>query len=174
MPRRPSPVDPTHGPAARFACELRRLRDDAGTPTYRALAEQTHFSKATLAAAAGGHRLPTLDVTLAFAQACGGDIDEWRKRWSQARTELGAAEPPAPSDEVRVAPAAHRRCRPRARLLVGLAAIGITASVVGVLTVGGNNDATRHAPVASPSSVRSAAVLRAFRAQRRTGSAVGG
>jgi hypothetical protein len=158
MPRRPSPVDPAHGPAARFACELRRLRDDAGTPTYRALAEQTHFSKATLAAAAGGHRLPTLDVTLAYAQACGGDIDEWRKRWSQARTELGASEPAAPSDEMRPA-AARRRFRPRARLVVGLAAIGITASVVGVLTVGGNNDATRHAPMASPSSVRSATGL---------------
>ena len=35
MPGRPeSPLDPGTGPVARFAAELRKLRAEAGSPTY--------------------------------------------------------------------------------------------------------------------------------------------
>jgi uncharacterized protein DUF2690 len=91
VPRPSREVDPSAGPIPRFAYELRKLREQAGSPPYRLLAEQTHFSRATLAAAASGHRLPTIDVTLAYIEACGGDTEEWRARWHEVRQELGHA-----------------------------------------------------------------------------------
>jgi hypothetical protein len=96
MPRPERPVDASQGPVPRFAADLRRLRAGAGDITYRELAREAHFSKATLSAAAAGHRLPTWDVTHAYVQGCGGDIAEWRARWQATRAELGfPAEPPA-------------------------------------------------------------------------------
>ncbi|BFV55418.1 hypothetical protein KCMC57_up05220 [Kitasatospora sp. CMC57] len=81
MPRRPRPIDPDDGPLQAFAYELRCLRQAAGNPTYRALAAIAGFSATTLSDAAGGVRRPTLDVTLAYVGACGGDVKLWEKRW---------------------------------------------------------------------------------------------
>lgn len=81
-----------------FAADLRRLREKAGSPTYRELARRAHYSAATLSQAAGGQKLPTLPVTLAYVRACGADPVEWEERWHEAMAE--AAEPvPAGSDE---------------------------------------------------------------------------
>jgi WD40 repeat protein/energy-coupling factor transporter ATP-binding protein EcfA2 len=77
-----------------FAADLRRLREKAGRPPYRELARQAHYSSTTLADAAGGQRLPTLSVTLAFVQACGGDPDDWEQRWREvaAARNVGQAD----------------------------------------------------------------------------------
>ncbi|RSN09147.1 hypothetical protein DMB42_17595 [Nonomuraea sp. WAC 01424] len=64
--------------------ELRKLRQEAGSPSYRAMAARVPCSAATLAKAAAGDLLPTLPVTLAYVQACGGDIEHWRTRWEDA------------------------------------------------------------------------------------------
>ena len=37
----------------------------------------------TLASAAGGLRLPTLPVLIAYVLACGGDVGEWEERWGK-------------------------------------------------------------------------------------------
>ena len=37
----------------------------------------------TLASAAGGLRLPTLPVLIAYVNACGGDVAEWEERWDR-------------------------------------------------------------------------------------------
>ncbi|MEU6375957.1 hypothetical protein [Streptomyces sp. NPDC046909] len=87
MGRRERALDPTEGAAARFALELRKLRQEAGGLTYRAMAARAHYSTATLAQAASGDRLPSLQVTLAYVTACGGDPDEWERRWHQAAEE---------------------------------------------------------------------------------------
>lgn len=84
MGRRERPLDPAEGPVAQFAYELRKLRREAGGITYRAMARQAHYSAATLAHAAAGERLASLPVALAYAEACGGDRDEWERRWHQA------------------------------------------------------------------------------------------
>jgi WD40 repeat protein len=68
----------------RLAWQLRRLRERAGNPGYRRLAQRAHYSASTLAEAAKGDRLASLEVTLAYVAACGGDLDEWRVRWSAA------------------------------------------------------------------------------------------
>lgn len=90
MARNPRPIDPTEGPLQAFAVELRRLRETAGDPTYRAMSVRAGFSATTLSEAAGGVRKPSLDVTLAFVEVCGGDQAEWRTRWARMDRALTA------------------------------------------------------------------------------------
>ncbi|QTE03111.1 hypothetical protein [Streptomyces cyanogenus] len=93
-----SPLDPSAGPVQRLAFELRSLRAEAGSPTYRVMAQRAGQGASTLSQAAAGERLPTLPVVLAYVRACGGDPEEWRERWCQAATEA-AAEPRTEGDE---------------------------------------------------------------------------
>ncbi|MEV6243201.1 helix-turn-helix transcriptional regulator [Lentzea sp. NPDC051838] len=74
-------LDPHDGPLHQFAFDLRGLRAAAGTPSYRELAQRTHYSTSTLADAARGLRKPSLDVVVAFVRACDGDVGEWTARW---------------------------------------------------------------------------------------------
>ncbi|MFI1338408.1 PQQ-binding-like beta-propeller repeat protein [Streptomyces sp. NPDC020845] len=90
--RRESPLDPAAGPVQRFAFELRKLRQEAGAPTYRAMAVNTDYGVTTLSRAAAGEQLPSLPVVLAYVKACGGDPEEWEERWRQAAADE-AAEP---------------------------------------------------------------------------------
>ncbi|MFD9791518.1 helix-turn-helix domain-containing protein [Streptomyces sp. NPDC059070] len=100
------PLDPGAGPVAEFAEGLRRLRRDARL-SYRELADKTGYSPSTLSQAAGGEKLPSLAVALAYVEACGtgADLDAWEARWHLAeravRRETAAArtdaEPDAPT-----------------------------------------------------------------------------
>ncbi|MEU6996131.1 hypothetical protein ABZ953_36450 [Streptomyces sp. NPDC046465] len=87
MGRREKPVDPAAGPVARFAVELRKLRDEAGGIAYRALAARTGYSVTALSRAAAGENLPSLALTLAYVKACGGDEQGWERRWRAAARE---------------------------------------------------------------------------------------
>jgi WD40 repeat protein/energy-coupling factor transporter ATP-binding protein EcfA2 len=71
----------------RFAADLRRLREKAGNPTYRELSKRAHYSAAALSEAAGGRKLPSLAVTLAYVNACCGDPDDWQARWQAVMAE---------------------------------------------------------------------------------------
>ncbi|MFF7976154.1 hypothetical protein [Streptomyces sp. NPDC007905] len=93
MPGRPeSALDPSAGPVQRFAAQLRKLRREAGSPTYRVMAERSGQGASTLSQAAAGERLPTLPVVLAYVRACDGVTGEWEELWRQAAAEV-AAEP---------------------------------------------------------------------------------
>ncbi|WP_055535457.1 helix-turn-helix domain-containing protein [Streptomyces graminilatus] len=87
MGRPEKPLDPGEGPVQRLACKLRALRAEAGSPTYRSLACRAHYSATVLAQAAAGDRLPSQAVVVAFARACGGNPEEWRRRWLRAAEE---------------------------------------------------------------------------------------
>jgi WD40 repeat protein/transcriptional regulator with XRE-family HTH domain len=87
MGRPERPLDPTAGPVPRLAHELRELRRNAGSPSYRAMAETAGFSATTLSQAAAGERLPTLAVVQGYVRACGGDPAEWVARWRDAEAE---------------------------------------------------------------------------------------
>ncbi|MCW2643498.1 MAG: Helix-turn-helix protein [Dactylosporangium sp.] len=76
------------GPLQTFAYELRKVRAEAGNPTYRALAKAAGYSATTLSEAASGMRKPTLDVVLAYVGACDGDVEAWRQRWHQLEAML--------------------------------------------------------------------------------------
>lgn len=91
-PGRPEgPLDPEAGAVARLAAQLRRLREDAGRPAYRQMARTAFYSHSALSQAAAGRELPSLAVTLAFVEACGGERKEWIARWQEAAAETGAA-----------------------------------------------------------------------------------
>lgn len=71
---------------------------------YPEMAERSHYTMRTLASAAGGLRLPTLPVTVAYVRACGGseaEIADWEERWqrlAQGRDKEQPALPASSSD----------------------------------------------------------------------------
>ncbi|TDB87607.1 XRE family transcriptional regulator [Actinomadura sp. KC216] len=89
MPRPENALSPDDGPVPAFAVELRRLRADAGRPTYRAMAKRCHYGHTTLSEAAAGRRFPSWEVTRAYVIACDGDLDEWRRRWCETADQVG-------------------------------------------------------------------------------------
>ena len=93
MGRPERPLDPTEGPVQRFAWELRRLREKAGSPSYRELSRKAHFSSTALSEAAGGSQLPTLAVTLGYVEACEGDTSFWEQQWREVAASLLTPEP---------------------------------------------------------------------------------
>ena len=100
MARQERPIDPSSGPLEAFAWDLRKLRVEAGAPTYRTLARTTGYGASTLSQAANGAQRPSLDVVLAYVGACGGDVDDWRKRWLELDAELTRVETSrVPQDE---------------------------------------------------------------------------
>ncbi|ALG10580.1 hypothetical protein AOZ06_30070 [Kibdelosporangium phytohabitans] len=76
----------------------------AGRPEHRKLAQQAHYSATTLADAAKGDRLPSLDVTLAYVAACGGDRAEWESRWRTVAAESLPPRPVSPGEPEERAP----------------------------------------------------------------------
>ena len=58
--------------AARFRCELRRLRMDSGL-TQRALADRVRFSREMVAAVEAGRRYGSLELAIRCDEALGGD-----------------------------------------------------------------------------------------------------
>lgn len=79
------------------------------------MAEASHYTMKTLASAAGGMRLPTLPVVMAFVRACEGDVGEWEDRWHKLAERItadaakkqpkDAETPPEPSDLPETPPA---------------------------------------------------------------------
>jgi hypothetical protein len=110
MGRPEKPVDASSGAVAIFASELRRLRARAGNPTYRDMGRAALYSSSVLSSAASGHRMPTLQVTLAFVAACGGDREQWRRRWLEVSSGLDPEVTTSPS---RPEPVVVRSCVPR-------------------------------------------------------------
>ncbi|WP_330352059.1 helix-turn-helix transcriptional regulator [Streptomyces chartreusis] len=90
MPRGERPLEADGGPLLDFAAKLRKVREEAGSPTYRDLARRAHYSIATLSGAASGRQLPTLAVTLAYVRACGGDEGEWERIWRRTAAECAS------------------------------------------------------------------------------------
>ncbi|GAA4475257.1 helix-turn-helix domain-containing protein [Phytohabitans houttuyneae] len=142
MPRPERPIDPAAGPVQQFAAALRKLRAEAGNPPYRTMASAAHTSKASLSAAAAGHRLPTWEVTRAYVQVCGGDVEEWHQLWTTAREKAGYPIPTQQSEEpiavklasevpslaLRLTAVLGRRRRP---LLVGAGSVVLIIVMVG-------------------------------------------
>lgn len=92
-PRAASARPGSDGPLARFAQQLRELRERAGSPSYREMQVRCHVSYASLYRATTGRKLPTWLVTKGFVVACGGDPAEWRPRWDAAREAARDAGP---------------------------------------------------------------------------------
>jgi hypothetical protein len=72
-----------------FARDLRAMRAKAELD-YPEMAETSHYTMKTLVSAAGGLRLPTLPVAVAYVRACGGNVAEWEERWQKLATKITA------------------------------------------------------------------------------------
>jgi len=101
---------------AAFARDLRVLRAKAGLD-YPDMAEKSHYTMRTLASAAGGLRLPTLPVVIAYVNACGGDATDWEERWSRltksgkrslAALPAGDQQPGGQAGQERIPPGARK------------------------------------------------------------------
>jgi ABC-type phosphate transport system substrate-binding protein/transcriptional regulator with XRE-family HTH domain len=85
VPGRPVTPLPKDAPEALadLAEGLRELRE-AARLTLAQLAEKSCCSQAALSQAASGKRLPTWEITKAYVQGCGGDLDGWHSLWLRA------------------------------------------------------------------------------------------
>ena len=72
-----------------FARDLRAMRAKAELD-YPEMAETSHYTMKTLVSAAGGLRLPTLPVAVAYVRACGGNVAEWEDRWQKLADKITA------------------------------------------------------------------------------------
>ncbi|HUQ56507.1 helix-turn-helix domain-containing protein [Lentzea sp.] len=99
MPRPERPLELDGTALVEFAVDLRRLRQNAGGPSYRELSGRAGYSSTTLADAAAGRRFPSLEVTLAYVRACDGDAGLWERRWHSLATELNATVVAEPEDD---------------------------------------------------------------------------
>jgi transcriptional regulator with XRE-family HTH domain len=90
VPRRPTPLDPADGAGARFALELRVLRDRLGAdaPDVEKVARTVGVSRATVYAVLNG-RIPSRATLQAIVTAWGGDVQEWlaKRRVAEAEVE---------------------------------------------------------------------------------------
>ncbi|MEU0881461.1 hypothetical protein ABZ345_22855 [Lentzea sp. NPDC005914] len=93
MPRPERPLDSDDAELLRFAADLRLLREKAGKPTYRELSKVAHYSVTVLSEAASGRKLPSLAVTTAYVHACGGDVEQWQRRWHEVADGAKPADP---------------------------------------------------------------------------------
>lgn len=125
-------LDCEDSPLAQFAADLRRMREQAGKPTYRTMSRLAHRSQTTLSEAAGGRTIPTWETVQAFLQACGvTDSNEWHERWRRiADTPAPSAADSAAAATAEAAPA-RRRKWPLAALIAAIAlATGLTLAAL--------------------------------------------
>lgn len=104
MPRGERPLGDEDDVLVRFAGGLRQLREKVGQPSYRELGARAHVSASALSAAAGGRKLPSLTIALAYVRACDGDSGEWEKRWHEVAAELARRTEPELLDSAARAP----------------------------------------------------------------------
>jgi Helix-turn-helix domain len=149
------PVDPGAGPGQQLALALRRLREDSGNPTYRAMAERAHYSASALARAASGAAFPSRDLVRAYVRSCGGDQAEWDQRWAAAAARAGHDDEPghAPRQgpQGREPHEGKPRRRPRRLAIAAAAAVVVSALTAGILLLTGQ----RHPVPRPPASVAS-------------------
>src|SRR5690348_12463638 len=102
MGRREKPLEASSPAIMDIAQGLRELRVAAGSPPYRVLASRSGYRPSTLSQAASGASLPSLETTIAYVCACGGDAKNWRTRWHAAAMQhagvVGGGDPAAVVD----------------------------------------------------------------------------
>ncbi|MEU4806332.1 helix-turn-helix transcriptional regulator [Actinosynnema sp. NPDC023587] len=101
-----------------LAVALRTLIEEAGHRTYQPVAKKANFSGQTIAEACRGDKRPSWPVTEKIVEACGGDLDRYRRLWA------AAAPPASVGDDT---PSTDRDGRHRSRVPL-TAAAALTAS----------------------------------------------
>ena len=146
MGRSERPLGNEETPAEIFAAELRRLRAQAGNPTYLKMHRACGKirSKTALSEAAGGDHLPTWETVEAYVSALGRDPAAWRCRWEEAqdqergRRERGVV--PMAAERAGAAPDGEdvpARRYPAVRLKLSRPSVRVLAVAVGSAGVAG-------------------------------------
>lgn len=82
-----------------FKAALRRLREQAGNPSFRKMAEVSGaVSHATLHLTVTGRRLQPWETVREFVRACGGDEAEWCTRYRRTEAMLSGELPDGEAD----------------------------------------------------------------------------
>jgi transcriptional regulator with XRE-family HTH domain len=84
-------IDAADDAVMAFKRALRELKERAGNPSFRDLADRVDYSRTVLAQAISGRGMPTWSVTAAFVRGCGGDEAEWHRRWLVASESASRA-----------------------------------------------------------------------------------
>lgn len=101
------------------------------------MAKEANYSATMLSEAASGRKQPTLEVTLAYVRACGGDVAEWTDRWHTLNDEQRAANPaPARDDAATTDTTEDARSR-RSPAVLTAAVATVLAAVALVVVFGG-------------------------------------
>jgi hypothetical protein len=80
-------IDPSTGPLAQFALDMKAARWRAGTPTYTEMSRRTGKSIGTLSEAALGESCPSWATLCSYLSACSVDPEDWRPRWEMLASE---------------------------------------------------------------------------------------
>lgn len=98
--------EPPEAVFAEFAARLRALRERAGNPSFRHMAQVAGYSHTALVQAVKGQTLPSEAIAVAFATACGAPGDDWRaihrchaRRLIAARGRAPEPHDPCPTPE---------------------------------------------------------------------------
>ena len=138
-----------------LVAELNQLRVSAGMPSYRQLAARTHYSRSALWRATHSPYLPSREITLALASACGGDRAEWDRKWHTARVQAATGRA-ATSDPGQASPPAAAtppaRALPGRRRLPGRLAVLLAAATVATVAAGAAMVIAGPRPTAAPRS----------------------
>jgi hypothetical protein len=138
-------MPPSNGPSQRereivaeeLAVPLRRLRREAGDPTYERIAEDSGLCRNTVDNAFNARRLVRWRTVEAIVVALGGDAARWRERWVTARGRLDALKAPAAVPEPAVPEPAVPEPPVAAPVVVRRAPRRLLAALVGAATVFG-------------------------------------
>jgi len=138
---------PDHQELDQFLAGLRKLREEAGQPSLRAMSRTAHYSHTALSGVLTSGRLPSLDLTLAFVRACRGDENVWRARWTRTRDRIAmsnGAAPPGAALPGAAPKGPAPRARPPLRRPSVLVSGGIAAVAVAGLTLAMAEGGTNH------------------------------
>lgn len=150
------------GDYAAFVAELVRLREAAGTPSFRAMAAASGaVSHATLHQTVTGNRLQPWETVREFVRACGGDEDVFHEHWQRVhRAQTGATDDPDANggDGVEDDGAAERPRRPhrllrrgsRRPVLIGAAVLVVACATALTLTVVDRRDPPADGSASTP------------------------
>jgi hypothetical protein len=139
-------TDGSASPLAEFAAQLRELREASGSPSYRVMAQRSHYSSSALAEAAQGRKLPSRALVEAYATACGADPVDWVARWKKVAAQDPPGEAPAPPPDRRVLTGGSARL-----IAVALVSAALAAVVTGTAVRGSAPTPVAQTATTSPS-----------------------
>jgi hypothetical protein len=160
-------IPPRHPALDEFMSELRALRQSAGQPSFRKMAQKSGaVSHATLHLSVTGYRLQPWETVREFVRACNGDESEWHAKWQRVARQLTADNDPgagAATEAESEATAGERSAehtadrersgerKPKWWFIPAAAAL-VVAGVVGVVALLGGEDNPPEVPTKNAAS----------------------